>query len=164
MIRRVMRMRVSSLDLMLAAGILCVAIALCLSCVTALSTKARLVTVFMAVPTERSDTQEQFALTGTFPEPRKAGVIDHQESVSTSFDVVRSGAGLLMEGSVGTDAQPFAISFVPAASDDGEADVRWLCGMKRAPAGWHEAGGPRVLQLPHGASYSICRDDGTEGA
>jgi hypothetical protein len=49
-------------------------------------------------------------------------------------------------------------------SDDGEASVRWLCGKHRASAGWHAANAPAVLVLPHGASFSICRDGGSEGA
>jgi hypothetical protein len=162
--RDVMRMRVLGLDVLLAAGVVCLVIALCFSCVAALSVKARLVAVFLSVPTQRWDTQEQFALTGAFPDSRGGYPVDRETTVSTSFDVVRNGAGLLMKGSVGIDAQPFAISFVPAVSDDGEGSLRWLCGMKRAPGGWHAASAPRALQLPHGASYSICRDDGTEGA
>lgn len=160
----VRRMRVLGLDVVLATGVVGLVIAMCSSCIAALSVKARLVSVFLSVPTQRSDTQEQFALTGAFPDSRDAETVDRETTVSTSFDVVRNGAGLLMQGSVGTDAQPFAITFVPAASDDGEGSLRWLCGTKRAPAGWHAASAPRALQLPHGASYAICRDDGTAGA
>lgn len=162
--RDVARIRVLGLDALLAAGVVCLLIALCFSCIAALSTKARLTAVFVSMPTQRWDMQEQFALTGAFPDSRGAVPIDRETMTPTSFDVFRNGAGLLMKGSVGTDAQPFAISFVPAVSDDGEGSLRWLCGMKRAPAGWHAASAPRALQLPHGASYSICRDDGTEGA
>jgi hypothetical protein len=160
----IMRMRVMGLDLVLATGVVGLVIASCFSSIAALAVKARLTAVFVSVPTERQDTQERFALTGEFPESRDADRVGRETSVSTSFDVVRSGSGLLMQGSVGTDAQPFAISFVPAASEDGEESLRWLCGMQRVPAGWHAASAPRVLQLPHGASYSICRDDGMEGA
>ena len=160
----VMRMNVLGLDLLLATSSVCLVVALCFSCMAALSDKARLTSAFLSLPTERWDTQEQFAITGEFPDARSANPVDRQTTVSTSFDVIRSGTGLLMKGSVGPDSQPFAISFVPAVSDDGEGSLRWLCGARRAPAGWHAASAPRVLQLPHGTSYSICRDDGTEGA
>ena len=160
----VMRMSVLGLDLLLATSSICLAVALCFSCMAALSDKARLTSVFLSLPTERWDTQEQFAITGEFPDARDAGPTDRETTASTSFEVIRSGTGLLMKGIVGPDSQPFAISFVPAISGDGEWSLRWLCGVRRAPAGWRAASAPRVLQLPHGASYSICRDDGTEGA
>ena len=160
----VMRMRVLGLDVLLATAIVCLVIALCFSCIAALSDKARLVAVFLSVPTQRWDTQERFAITGEFPDSQGAGPVDRETTASTSFEVIHSGTGLLMKGTVGPDSQPFAISFVPAVSDDGAGSLRWLCGTRRAPAGWQAASAPRVLQLPHGASYSICRDDRTEGA
>lgn len=159
-----MRLRLASLDVVVAAGIVVLVIGLCFRDVAALAVKARVVGVFFAATSERRDSHELMAVTGDFPLPGTAGSLVTQDSTSAPFELVAAGPGLLATGTVGRDAQPFAISFTPALSDDGEASVRWLCGKHRAPAGWHAASAPAVLVLPHGASFSICRDGGSEGA
>ena len=158
------RLRHLSLDLVLCAGIVGVLVAACLQDVAPLGVKARLITVFIGLTAERRDSLEAFAATGDWPMASGAKPVFSQSSTQTSYDFVPAGAGLIARGQVGKDAQPFAISFVPAASDGGGAHVRWLCGLRRAPAGWAAASAPRVLELPHGASFGLCRDDGGEGA
>ena len=157
------RLRLASLDVLLSAGIVCLAVTLCLQDVAALADKARLAAVFIAFGVERRDSQELMAITGCFAPPGAPESL-YSQSEPTSFEIVSTGPGLLAKGSVGHDAQPFAISFTPALSDDGEASVRWLCGVRRAPAGWRAASAPSRLMLPHGASFSICRDDGGKDA
>jgi hypothetical protein len=158
------RLRLASLDVVVATGIVFLVIGLCFQDVAALAVKARLVGVFYATTSERRDSHELMAVTGDFAPPETAASLARQETASASFELVAAGLGLLATGTVGRDAQPFAISFTPALSDDGAASVRWLCGKHRAPAGWHAASAPAVLVLPHGASFSICRDAGPEGA
>lgn len=158
------RLRVASLDVVLSAAIVGLLIAACLEYVPALAVKARLVTVFIGLTTERRDSVETFATTGELPVMADARPIFSQTDSQTPYELVPAGAGLLARGQVGKDAQPFAISFVPAVSDDGGAHLRWLCGLRRAPAGWTAASAPRVLELPHGASYGLCRDDGGAAA
>ena len=157
------RLRRLSLEIVLCAGIVGALVAACLQDVAPLGVKARLVTVFIGLTAERRDSLEAFATTGSWPRAADAKPAFGQDATQISYDFQPAGAGLLARGHVGKDAQPFAISFVPAASDDGGAHVRWLCGLRRAPAGWTAASAPRVLELPHGASYDLCRDDG-EGA
>ena len=158
------RLRLTSLDMLVSAGIVGLAVALCLQDVAALTVKARLVAAFLAMAAERRDSHELMASTGEFPAPGTAQSLETHSTSLTTFELVAIGPGLLAKGNVGQDAQPFAISYTPALSDDGEASLRWLCGEHRAPAGWHAASAPAVLTLPHGASFSICRDDGAEGA
>ena len=159
-----LRLRLTSLDVLLATGIVGLVVALCFQDIAALAVKARLAGVFFAMTAERRDSHEQVAFTGDFPVAEAARTLYTQSTPLNPFELVASGPGLLAKGRVGLDAQPFAISFTPALSDDGEASLRWLCGRRRAPAGWHAASAPSVLALPHGASFSICRDDGAEGA
>ena len=159
-----MRFRLTSLDLLLSTGIVCLVVALCFQSVAALAVKARLAGVFYAMTAERRDSHELVAISGEFPAPGTAEPIYTQSTPLTSFDIVSTGPSLLAKGTIGQDAQPFAISFTPALSDDGEARVRWLCGTRAAPIGWHAASAPGVLVLPHGASFSICRGVGAEGA
>ncbi len=159
-----LRLRLTSLDVLVSSGIVCVVVALCFQDIAALTVKARVAAAFFAMTAERRDSHELVAITGDFPSPETAQSLETQSTPMTSFELVANGAGLLAKGSVGQDAKPFAISFTPALSDDGEASVRWLCGKHRAPAGWHAASAPAVLALPHGASFTICRDDGAEGA
>ena len=158
-----LRLRLTSLDAIVSAGIIGLVVALCFQDVAALAVKARLAGVFFAMTAERRDSHELMAFTGDFPLPGAVRSLETQSTPLTSFGLAADGAGLLAQGSVGKDAQPFAISFTPALSDDGAASVRWLCGRRRAPAGWHAASAPAVLVLPHGASFSVCRDDGAEG-
>ena len=158
------RLRVAGLDVVLSATIVSLLIAACLQYVPALAVKARLVTVFVGLTVERRDSLEVFATTGELSTPTDAKPIFSQTDSQTPYEFVRAGAGLLARGQVGKDAQPFAISFVPAVSDDGAAHVRWLCGLRRAPAGGTAASAPRVLELPHGASYGLCLDDGGAAA
>jgi hypothetical protein len=66
---------------------------------------------------------------------------------------------MVARGTVAPGARPFEISFTPAALDAGE-HVRWLCGERRAPAGWQAASAPRMLALPFDASYGECRGEG----
>jgi len=162
--RAALRLRLTSLDVIVSTGVVSLVIALCFQDVAALATKARLVGVFYASTAERRDSHELMAITGDFPRPEAAEPLLTESTPLTSFELVAFGPGLLATGSVGQDAQPFAISFTPALSDGSEASVRWLCGRHRAPAGWHAASAPAVLVLPHGASFSICRDNGAEGA
>ena len=158
-----LRLRLTSLDAIVSVGIVGLVIALCFQDVAALVVKARLAGAFFAMTAERRDSHELLAVTGDFPLPGTTRSLETQSTPMTSFELVADGAGLLARGSVGQDAQPFAISFTPALSDDGEASVRWLCGRHRAPAGWRTASAPAVLVLPHGASFSVCRDAGAEG-
>lgn len=160
--RAIGRLRFASLDAVIAIGIVCLLVALCFHDVAALAVKARVIGVFFAQTSERRDSHELMAVTGDFPPPQTAGSLYRVDSMLAPFDLVAAGPGLLAKGTVGQDAQPFAISFTPALSDDAEASVRWLCGRHRAPAGWHAASAPAVLVLPHDASFSICRDDGAE--
>ena len=158
------RLRFASLDLVISTGIVCLLVTLCFHDVAALAVKARVIGVFYAQTVERRDSHELMAVTGDFPPPQASGSLYRSNSMLAPFDLEAAGPALLAKGSVGQDAQPFAISFTPALSDDGEASVRWLCGRHRAPAGWHAASAPAVLVLPHGASIWICRDDGAEAA
>lgn len=159
-----LRLRLASLDVLVSAGVVSLVVALCFQDIAALAVKARLVAAFLAVTAERRDGHELVAFTGDFPVSETPRTPYVQSTPLTPFALVANGPGLLAKGSVGQDAQPFAISFTPALSDDGEASLRWLCGRHRAPAGWHAASAPAVLTLPHGASFTICRDDGAEGA
>lgn len=159
--------RNTALEAILTLGIAAACVAACVRTLPALATKARLVAVFIASPVESQDAVEQFATTGSFAAIPRTTPPDAEADASTldpAYAFVPDGAGMLASGTVGRDRQPFALSFVPAASDDGEARFVWLCGTRRAPAGWHAASAPRALRLPHGASYSICRDDAAEGA
>jgi hypothetical protein len=159
-----LRLRLTSLDGIVSVGIVGLVVALCFQEIAALAVKARLAGVFFAMTAERRDSHELVAITGGLPAPGTARTLQTLSTPMTSFELAANGAGLLAHGSVGEDAQPFAISFTPALSDDGEASVRWLCGRHRVPAGWHAASAPAVLVLPHGASFSICRDDGAEAS
>jgi hypothetical protein len=159
-----LRLRLASLDGMVSVGIVGLVVALCFQEIAALAVKARLAAAFLAMTAERRDSLELVAFTGDLPRPGPAHSLETPSTPLTSFELVTDGASMLAQGSVGPDAQPFAISFTPALSDDGAASVRWLCGRRRAPVGWHAASAPAVLVLPHGASFSICRDDGVEGS
>jgi hypothetical protein len=154
-----LRQRARGLELLLCVALIVPSIAACLRWVPALAVKARLAGVFLAMTTARTDSHERFASTGEWPAPSEPVPTGIEPTPRTAFTIAAAGAGLVARGTVGDDAQPFALSFVPAVSDGG-ANVRWLCGQHRAPAGWQAASAPRVLELPSGASYGICRDDG----
>ena len=158
------RRRHASLDLLMGCGVVCCLVALCFQCVPALSVKARLVSVFLAVPPNRLDGLERLAVTGALAADAPVAPPESQDGVQVVFDLTSAGQTLVARGTVGRDAQPFALSFTPALSDGGEATVRWVCGAQRPARGWHAASAPALLSLPHGAHYAICRDDGEEGA
>jgi hypothetical protein len=158
------RLRFAHIDTLLSATIVAVVVAACFQLLAAWAVKARLTAVFIELTTQRLDIDEAYAIAGEFGVPGGTQPVRTQGSALISFDVVPRGAGLLAEGKVGHDEQAFAISFLPAVSADGEARLLWLCGQRRAPAGWRAASAPATLVLPHGASYSICRDVGAEGA
>ena len=167
MSRRVLvrtRLRSMPFEAFLYGTIVLVVVAACLQSIGALSVKARLAAVFITLPTQRMDVDEAYANAGEFPAPAGDDAVYMHKEKLVSFELLPRGAGLLAQGTVGRDAQPFEIAFVPAVSEDGEASLRWMCGLRRAPAGWRAASAPATLVLPHGASYSICRDVGAEGA
>lgn len=159
MMRPSLRQRARGLELLLCVAVIAPVIATCLHWVPALSVKARLAGVFFAQSTARTDSHERFATTGEWPAPSEPVATGSEAVPHAAFTIAAAGAGLVARGTVGDDARPFALSFVPAASDGG-AHVRWLCGQRRTPAGWQAASAPRIVELPSGASYGLCRDDG----
>jgi hypothetical protein len=165
--RGLARRHLRGLELLLGLAVVGVVLALCMRTIPALAAKARLTAIFTALPTVRNDSIEDYAVTGEFASyvaAQHAAPIEVQTEPQVSFDITPVGAGLLAAGHVGKDGQPFALSFLPAVSPDGEAHMRWLCGMHGAPAGWRAASAPATFQLPHGVSYADCRDDHQEGA
>jgi hypothetical protein len=157
MMRLSVRSRARGLEVLLCTGLLAVVIGACLQCVPALAVKARLVSVFIASTSARSDSAEAFASSGDWPVPSRPVAVGMEGTTDIAVAFEPAAAGMVARGTVGRAAQPFAISLVPAASDGGQ-HVRWLCGLRRAPAGWQAASGPRVLDLPFHASYGECRD------
>jgi hypothetical protein len=165
--RLVPRRRLVGGEVLLGVAVIGVFLSLCVQAIPAWALKARLTAVFTALPSARNDSLEQYAITGEFPpfvSARDAAPIERQTAPLTSFDIKSIGGGLLAEGHVGKDAQPFALSYLPAVSEEGEAHLRWLCGMHRAPAGWRATSAPAVLKLPPGVRYAECLDDSSEGA
>jgi hypothetical protein len=157
-----LRQRARGLELLLCVALIAPAIVTCLQLTPALAVKARLAGVFFGQTTARADSHERFAATGRWPELSEPVSSGSSETPGPVFAFAPAGAGQVARGTVGRDAQPFALSFVPAVSEGGTS-VRWLCGQHRAAAGWQVASAPRVLELPAGASYGLCRDD-QEGA
>lgn len=153
------RLRLASLDMSLSLGIVVVAVAACLKCTPGLAVKARLMAVFMQVTLARNDSHERFAFDGELPAVADVARPRAEPSQFTEFAFDPDGAGLVAHGTVGRDGHSFALSFVPAVSQGG-AHLRWLCGLRRAPAGWRAASAPRVVELPEDVSYGACRDDG----
>jgi len=125
--------------------------------VPALAFKARLAAVFVHWISARNDGVERHAETGVWPTPAGAGATGVDDSRQVGFAFAPAGEGMVARGTVSDDPRPFALSFVPAVPDGG-AHVRWLCGRQRVPAGWQAASAPRVLDLPSGASFGLCRD------
>ena len=167
MMRASLRSRARALEVLLGTGLVAFVIGACLQCVPALAIKARLAAVFVAATAIGNDSRERFASTGEWPasaDPRPADNVQpgSRSAPRAAYAFEPAGPGLVARGTVGGAEQPFAISFVPAVSDGG-AHVRWLCGERRAPAGWQAANAPRVLTLPTGVGYGDCRDAG-EGA
>ncbi len=156
-----LRQRARGLELLLCVAVIVPCIVASLRWAPALAVKARLAGVFFAMTTARTDSHERFATSGEWPAPSEPVPTGMEATPGAALTIVPAGAGLVARGTVGHDALPFALSFVPAASDGG-AHVRWLCGQRRAPAGWQVASAPRVLELPSGASYGVCRDDGRD--
>lgn len=155
------------LELLLGVAAVGIFLALCVQTIPAWTVKGRLAAVFIALTSVRNDSLEQYAIAGEFPVPPASDALAPIYSESTpltSFEVVSIDGGLYVTGTVGRDAQAFAISYIPAVSEGGEAHMRWLCGLHRAPVGWRAASAPATLALPDGASYANCRDDGTEDA
>jgi hypothetical protein len=157
MMRASSRRRALGLELLLCAAIVAGATASCLRCVPALAFKARLAAVFVHWTSVRNDSVERHAETGEWPMPADAGASGIDGSRQAGFAFASAGEGMVASGTVDEDPRPFALSFVPAVPDGG-AHVRWLCGRHRAPAGWQAASAPRVLELPFGASFGLCRD------
>lgn len=160
--RPTLRQRARGLEMLLCVALVVPVIVACVRWAPTLAVKARLAGVFFAETSARTDSHERFAATGVWPAPSDPVPTGIESTPRVAYTIEVAGAGLVARGTVGDEARPFAVSFVPAASDGGE-HVRWLCGRRRAPAGWQAASAPRVLELPAGASYGLCRDDG-EGA
>lgn len=152
-----LRARARGLEALLGTGLVAVVIGACLQCLPALAVKARLAAVFIASTSARSDSAEAFASSGDWPEPSRPVAVATEGTPDIAYVFEPAAAGMVARGTVGRDARPFAISLVPAVSEGGQ-HVRWLCGQRRAPAGWQAASAPRVLELPFDASYGDCRD------
>lgn len=126
--------RLLALEPLLVFGVLLLCIAACVREIPALRHKLALIEPMLGASLQRADVVEGLALRGQ----------------------LQAGDGIVFEGS--PRGRPYRLSLNPAVADDGiAAQVIWLCGRQRAPAGWTSPApvvveGLSLEQLP-----AVCR-------
>ncbi len=148
-------LRVLPLDASLALGIVAVALAVLLAHVPALLDKARLAEVLVQLGTARVDAMEHIALRG---ELRASPAAQSPIDTVGGHRYRRSGTGLVAAGVLRAGEPGFELAFHPALDEAGQGwSVIWLCGQRRAPAGWTSAAPPLGAPLDTERLPFVCR-------
>lgn len=151
--------RLLALEPLLVLGVLTLCIAACVREIPVIRHKLGLVEPLLGASVARIETAERFALRGRLDDGAIGPAAPPVESSRGARWYLQAGGGIVIEGiGTGADARPFRLSLNPAVPGDGtDAQLIWLCGRRRAPAGWSSPApavvdGLAVAQLP-----ALCR-------
>jgi hypothetical protein len=149
--------RLLGVEMCLVFGLVVISIGICLHEVRLVMHKVGLVSPLILSVEARTSSIEQLALTGRLERGLSTQATSPQaEAASVRFE--HKDAGVVIHRAPGQGRVPFRLSVNPVLVHDGlDAHVLWLCGSRRAPAGWSGpaqaiADGLGVQQLP-----AVCR-------
>lgn len=147
--------RLLGFETCLVLGIVAVCIGACLHEVRAVLDKVGLVGPLIFMAQARGPTVEHLALTGVLETdstaPPLAPPADRPQRRLTPRD-----AGVVIE--LLSRGAPWRLSMNPVSLHDGfDAHVLWLCGQRRAPAGWTGPAQPLVDGLSVQQLPAVCR-------
>ena len=157
--------QVMTIEALSGLGLLALLMCVALSGYESAIVKVRLSELFFSFTTDRLAIQEQWALTGQGASGTTAAK-DAGEAVPTGqkhsgeldYVVTRSDSSLVAKGSVANT--PFFLTYTPAVIASGvPGSMMWLCGNRKAPAGWIRLPGTAGTDLPAESNLSVCRDN-----
>ncbi len=148
------------LEVGFSVAIIGVCAAICASRTAILQEKARMTEVLTNASNARVSAMEQFSVQGQLATP-ESGIASTAEA-DREFSYRYSGSRLDASGALRKGGLEFRLSMTPAVKAEDGWSVIWLCGQRKAPAGWATAAPALSESLTAEELPYVCRDTRVE--